>query len=173
MKSAKIIALSGLSTALAIIFIIVGTYIRTFDLSALFMSSLCVMLPLSKKQIKGAFLTVGATFILSLILSFVTGYFAVSVSYLLFFGFHPIINYYENIYKKGKILFILLKLVLFLTTLFLMYYILSVFVVEIEFLLNYMPFIIIIGGTMIFFIYDYIMKRFQTLTNLVIKRLKV
>ena len=65
MKPSKIISLSAVTTALAVIFLAVGAYVDVMDLSCLFMSSLMIMLPLSKKSVKSALFSYGATAILT------------------------------------------------------------------------------------------------------------
>ena len=52
MKDGKLIALSAVSTALGVVFLVIGAYFQSFDLSALFMSAIAIMLPLSKKSVK-------------------------------------------------------------------------------------------------------------------------
>ena len=99
MKDSKVIALSGLSSAFALIFIIIGGYFPTFDISCLFMASLMVMIPLAKDTIKGALLCYISVFLLSFIFTF--GHFDVSIMFGLFFGLHPIVNYIQV--KKIKI----------------------------------------------------------------------
>ena len=48
MKYSKVIALSAVSCALAIILLVTGAYIEVLDLSCLFMASMALMLPLAK-----------------------------------------------------------------------------------------------------------------------------
>ena len=76
MKDSKVIALSGLSSAFALIFIIIGGYFPTFDISCLFMASLMIMIPLAKDTLKGAILCYISVFLLSFIFTF--GHFEIS-----------------------------------------------------------------------------------------------
>lgn len=171
MKNGKVIALSALSTALGLVFIILGAYIPSFDLSGLFFASLCIMLPLSKNSVKGAFLAYLSIFLLSLI--FTAGIFTVPLCFLTFFGLHPIINYLQNRYKKYKILFFICKFIWFLICAFIMYYLFTMFVFEIEFLQKYAYLFIILASIILFPIYDYCMFRFQRTLNFLIIRLNV
>ena len=165
------IALSAISTAFGLVFMIIGAYFPTFDLSCLFMSSIMVMLPLSKKSVKGAFLTYGATVLLSL--PFVIGKFDIVILYALFFGLHPLVNYYQI--KNGKEFGIItfLKVIWFVGVLYFAFYLLTFFTVTNEFIYTYLPIIIAIAGIVFFIIYDFIMIRFQKTTEMLIKKLKL
>ena len=169
MKNGKLIAVSAVATALGVVFLTLGAYISTLDLSALFMAALVIMLPLSKGSLKGAFLTYGATAILAFIIGMSRFY--VPLLYVLFFGIHPIINYLQE--KGGKKLWLLypVKAVWFVGACFLMYYAFTMFVVEIEIAKQIMPVIITVIGLLFFIVYDLVMKRFQTLTERIVKRL--
>lgn len=169
MKNGKLIALSAISTALGVVFLIIGAYIQTLDLSCLFMASLTVMLPLSKNSVKGAFLTYGATAILAFL--FALSRFHLALLYLLFFGLHPIINHYhlKNI-KKRWYLFIV-KGVLFVGACYLMFFAFSMFIVENEIISSILPWFIAVIATLFYIVYDFIMIRFQKMTGSIVKRL--
>ena len=171
MKDSKVIALSGLSCAFALIFIIIGGYFPTFDISCLFMASLMVMIPLAKDTLKGAILCYISVFLLSFIFTF--GHFEISIAYGIFFGLHPIVNYIQ-VKKIKKTWFItIVKTVWFLIVAFVIFYILKMFIVENEFVNKYLPLFILIGGSVFFLVYDYAMLRFQKNLNVIIKRLKL
>lgn len=169
MKNGKLIALSAISTALGVVFLIIGAYFQTLDLSCLFMASLTVMLPLSKNSVKGAFLTYGATAILALL--FAINRFHLSLLYLLFFGVHPIINYFHMKGVKKRWYLFIVKGVLFLVACYLMFYAFSMFIVENEFIVSVLPVIIAVLGVLFYIVYDFIMLRFQKMTASIIKRL--
>ena len=169
MKNGKLVAVSALSTALGVIFLVIGAYFQTFDLSALFMASIMMMLPLSKKSYKGAFLTYFATALLSFV--FAMSRFYLALLYLGFFGLHPIINYFQ-LEKGNKFWFLYpIKCVWFVGVCFLMYYVFSMFIVENPFLTKFMPLIIVIAGIIFYAVYDFIMFRFQKMSFGMIKRL--
>ena len=171
MKYSKVIALSAISCALAIILLVTGAYIEVLDLSCLFMASLMVMIPLAKDTLKGAILCYISVFLLSFIFTF--GHFEVSIAYGLFFGLHPIVNYLQVTKFKKTWLITILKTVWFLIVAFLMFYLLKMFIVENELINKFLPLIILFGGSILFIIYDYIMIRFQRNLNVIIKRLKL
>ena len=171
MKNGKLIALSAISTALGLIFLIIGAYFPVFDISCLFIASVAVMLPLSKDSVKGAFLTYGATCLLTI--PFVIGRFDVLILYALFFGAHPIANYFLIRKNKtfGALTFV--KAIWFVGVLFFAYYLLSFFIIEIEVLNKVIPLAIIVFGVAFFIVYDLVMIRFQKLTSVIVKKLKL
>ncbi len=170
MKNGKLIALSAVTSAFGLIFIVFGAYFSSFDLSCLFMASVAIMFPLSKDSVKGAFLSYMAVTLLSLIL--VGGKFYITILYALFFGLHPIVNYYQL--NKGKTFswLTIIKGVWFILTLALMVYLFKLFTIENPILDKYLPFAVVFGGMIFFIIYDYVMLRIQKTTKILIKRLK-
>lgn len=164
------IALSAITTALSVIFIVIGAFIETFDLSCLFMASVCLMLPLSKNMRLGAFLSYIATAILSFIFSGVR--FQILIPYVMFFGLHPIFNEIVVYKKWNKFLAFLIKAVWFIGTLFVTYYFTSMFIFENEIILKYINIVLPIGGLIVFVIYDFVMLRFQVMTRAIIERFK-
>ncbi len=171
MSNSKVIALSALSASLSLIFLVFGSYFSVFDLSCLFMSSLFIMFPLSKGSIKGAIISYLAVFVLSLV--FCAGKFYMPILYGVFFGLHPVVNYYQVKTNKNKVLFNGLKLVWFLLTLFLMFYLFTLFTVDLGVFQKFIPIIIIVAGTFAFFVYDYAMLRFQLMTKILIDKFRL
>ena len=171
MKDSKVVALSAISTAVSLIFIIIGAYFPTFDISCLFMASLMVMLPLAKNSLKGALLCYGAVFILSFI--FTLGHFEICIAFGMFFGLHPIINYLQLTKFKKVVLIKVLKTIWFLIVAFILFYLLKMFIVENEIINKYLPLVILLGGTIFFMFYDYAMLRFQKTVKIVIEKLKL
>ena len=169
MKNGKLIAVSAISTALGVVFLMIGAYFQTLDLSCLFMASIAIMLPLSKNSVKGAFLTYGATSILAFL--FTVSRFHLALLYLLFFGLHPIINHYhlKNVAKRWYLFIV--KGVLFVCACYLMFFAFSMFVVENEIVSAILPWFIAVIGTLFYIVYDFIMIRFQKMTGSIVKRL--
>ena len=93
MKKGRVIALSALTSAFGVIFLTFGAYFSTFDLSCLFMSTVSMMLPLSKDYVKGAFLSYLAIIFLSIFL--VAGKLYLPILFAVFFGLYPIVNYFQ------------------------------------------------------------------------------
>ena len=173
MKNGKLIAVSALSTALSIVFLVIGVYFHTFDLSALFTASLMVMIPLSKKSYKGALLTYISTAILAFVFSM--GRFHVPLLYAVFFGVHPIVNYFQ-MQKGSKFWFLyIVKCVWFIGVCFLMFYAFAMFTdiphLDSPFIKNILPLIIVLLGLVFYILYDLIMIKFQKMSFMIVKRL--
>lgn len=173
MKTSKIISLAAVTAALAIIFLTIGVYVDVMDLSCLFMASLVIMLPLSKESVKCSLLGYGGAAIISAFICASTGRFAVCILFAAFFGLHPIINYLETSKNWNKALLLVIKDVWFVLTCLLMYYVFNLFTDLPDIVEQYAVYFIIIGGAILFVPYDMVMKRFQTLTDALIKRLKI
>ncbi len=171
MKDAKLIAISGVTTALSVIVLALGTYIEVIDLSCLFIASLFIMIPLAKGSFKSAFLCYVAVSLLSLIFTASTGRFSITVLYVAFFGLYPLFLNFEEIKNINKLISYPIKAVWFVGTCFLMYFIFKMFILTDQALEKYIVVIILIGGLVLFVIFDYMMRRFQKLTNIIIKRL--
>ena len=67
MKKSKVIALSAICAGFATLFLTTGVFISIFDYSAIFMASMCTMIPLAKKSWQGGIFTYLATLLLALI----------------------------------------------------------------------------------------------------------
>ncbi|MBQ9782161.1 MAG: hypothetical protein IJW26_03155 [Clostridia bacterium] len=173
MKNAKLVAVSGVTTALSVIVLALGTYIEVIDLSCLFIASLFIMIPLSKGSFKSAFLCYLAVSILSLIFTASTGRFSISVLYVAFFGLYPLALYFEEKKNINKFISYPIKAIWFIGTCFLMYFVFKMFILTNETLEKYLIAIIIIGGLIVFIAFDYMMKRFQKLTTQIVKRLNL
>lgn len=169
MKNGKLIALSSLSTALGVVFLVIGAYFPMVELSALFMASVTVMLPLTKNSYKSALLAYGATAILAFV--FAVSRFHMSLLFLTFFGIHPIVNYFQMKSAKNLWFLFIIKCVWFIGVCFLMFYVFSMFIVEHELINKILPLVIIVIGTLFFIVYDYLMIRFQKMAEQIVKRL--
>lgn len=172
MKKSKVIAISGIATAFSVLLLSIGAYFPTFDLSALFMASLVVMLPLSKKSYLGAVITTIASSILTLIIA---GFrYQIVIPFALFFGMHPIVNYFQaSTNKFNKWIFLIVKDVWFVLVLVLMQKLSEVLIIDIESIKRFVYPILIVGGAIGFIVYDFLMQRFQNYIDLIIKRLKL
>lgn len=174
MNKSKTIALCAVSTAFALVFLTIGAYVPDLDLSCIFMASLCMMLPLTKQSVKGAFLTYLATVLLSFLLTGVR--LQVIIPFAMFFGIHPIINdivFTKTKKKYTKILLFFVKALWFIGTLYVTYYFTQMFVGINEKIAKYIEIIIPTVGFLFFIAYDFIMIRFQITANILIQRLKL
>ena len=178
MKNAKVIALSAVTTALATVFLVIGNWFPTFSLSGAFMASIVMMMPLAKKTYKGAILSYLATVLLTGIFSgFFTRWDAL-FPFALFSGLHPIVNYFfsERSFSNkliAKILLVIMKDIWFVGVLIATHFLFEVYTGEVEFIRTYIVPILLIGGALIFPLYDYLMTRFQQMVNIIIIRFKL
>ncbi len=176
MKQSKIIALSAISSAFAIVCLTIGVMLPVFDYSAIFMASLCTMLPLAKKSVKGGILTYLGT--LGLAFVFFLGIRAeIVLTYGIFFGFHPTVNFIIREKKINKVVALVFKTAWFVLSVLIIYWLFSGFLFE-ESLLNneifnkYVYLIITVVGSVLFIAYDFLMLRFQSMIDKTIEKLK-
>lgn len=173
MNKSHVIALSAVSAALSTIALALGTVFSVLDISMLMIASACVMLPLTKDSLKGAFLSYGAAALLSLIFCVTFKGYGVVALYALFFGLHPIINYIIEKKRLNKYLFFAIKAAWFIGACFLMFYVFSVIEPFPDAVQKFAPLIISVGGLILFFIYDFTFLRLQKTLSAIIKRLNV
>ena len=178
MKSAKMIALSAVTTALATVLLVIGNWFPTLSLSGAMLASVVMMIPLAKNSYKGAILSFIATVLLSGIFSgFFTRWDAL-FPFAVFSGLHPIANFFfsqrsfaNN--KVAKVIFIIIKDIWFVGVLVATHFLFEVYTGEVEFIRKYIVPILIIGGGLVFPFYDYVMTRFQQMIGMIIIRFKL
>lgn len=171
MKLSKVIALSALCTAGASVLLAAGAYFPTLSYSCIFLASVIILLPLAKNTYKGAILTVIASTILSLLIASFS--FETALPFVLFFGFHPIVNKFFKEKKLNKFLAYVIKDVWFVGAMLICYLVTDMFITDNETLKRYMVYIIIFGGSVLFIVYDYMMFYFQRAMDVISKRLKI
>ena len=163
MKPSRVVAYSAVTTALATVFLIIGEIFPTLSLSAAFMASLVIMIPLAKKTYLGAVLAYIASALLALLLA---GFrFQAVLPFAVFGGLHPIVNCFVEDKKIKDFWFVGACLLTFFVT--------DLTVGGNEFVEKHIVPIIIIGGAVFFVAYDYIFMFFQKKTNEIIERLKL
>ena len=177
MKKSKLIALSAICAGFSLLFMLVGAFISVLDYSAIFMASMCTMVLLAKKSWKGGLMTYLATLCLSAI--FFVGFRPELVlTYGIFFGLHPTINYIFKEKNFNKILAFIIKMVWFVGSILLVYTLFSAFLFEDSVLTNkifqqYAYLILAVGSALLFVAYDFVMIRFQTALDKIIEKLKL
>ena len=171
MKISRVVSLSAMSTALAIICLVFGSAVDLFSLSCLFMASLALMLPLAKDYKLGCFLAYIASGILSMIFVGIIPH--VIIPYAMFFGLHPLVNHLQKQFKINVVIATIIKGVWFIATLYVMYFATTMFVDVHPLIEKYIHYFLTIGGAMVFVIYDGFMVRFQKSINAIVYRLKL
>ena len=171
MKKGRLIALSAVCAALSVVVMTLGAFFSVFDLSAVFIAGIIVMVPLSKDAPRAALLTVAATAVLSL---FTSGFnFAVVLPYALFFGLHPIVNYFAEKKNFNKIAVFIVKDVWFVATLVLMQAFTELIAVDLGSLRKFVYPLIIVLGAVFFVLYDVAIRRFQKMLASLMKRFNI
>lgn len=176
MNDSKLIALSAIATALSIVCLILGAYVDVLEYSALFMASLCSMIPLAKKSVKAAVLSYLATAVLAAFIVVKSP--AMLILYGVFFGLHPTVNYIFREKKFNKILGCLIKAVWFVGSIVLIYFTFGEFftegtIFEREEYRKYALLALTVGGAVLFILYDFLMNRFQKFVDSTVERLKL
>lgn len=176
--SAFEIALSAVSCALAVTFLGVGTLSSWLLATGYLMAEICLMLPLAKCFYAGDALAYIGTCILTILLGAI-GQVWLLVPFIMFFGLHPLANALQLRFKINRWIAYIVKAIWFDFTLWVMY--ILVFDTSIgnpdmgemyRIINDYILLFIFIGGSVLFFIYDYIMFKVQMVVNAFVYRIK-
>ena len=173
------IALSGVSCAIAVIFLSLGILSGWLTATGYFMGVIALMLPRSRDFYLGDFIAYIATCILTLIMG-VAGKFWDLVPFIMFFGLHPLVNALQQRFKINKWLAPAVKAVWFDCTLIAAYFLIYGGLIGGELLPQnvydivnkYIYLFIFTLGTVIFVAYDYLVFRTQKTVNMLIYRIK-
>lgn len=171
------ITLSALSCAVAVIFLYLGL-INTYLLATgYFMGAVALMLPLAKQFYVGDALAFLGTCILTIVLGAI-GMGWRLVPFAMFFGLHPLVNALQLRFKINRWLALAVKAVWFDFTLWVMY--ILVFGSSVgnpawewyEVVNRYVLAFIFVGGSLLFWLYDYLMFRCQMAVNALVYRIR-
>lgn len=166
------IALSAIACAFAAAFLMLGS-LNPFLLAAGYLiATFSLMVPLSKNFVWGAALAYLAAGLIALPLCLWK-----IVPYAVFFGLHPVVNYLQKRYVHKtpfKIVCLLAKTVWFDFAMWLSYYILTAMsgMVFPEWVEQFFYYVIFIGGTLFFFVYDIMMFYCQKSADNAILRIR-
>lgn len=173
------LALSAISCAIAVICLLLGFFSDFLLASGYLFGIIALMLPLSKQFYKGAFLAYAGTVILALIMGAAVRFWDL-VPFIMFFGLHPLINSLQIKFNINKWLAYIIKAVWFDFTLWVSYILvfngivggaqadLAIF----QFINENILWIIFIGGTIMFFAYDYLIFKCQIVVNKLVYRIR-
>lgn len=171
------ITLSALACAIAVIFLYFGTFNTYMLFLGYIVAEVALMLPLSKNFYSGCALAYVGCVLLTLILGAVSRVW-VLVPFIVFFGLHPLANALQLRFKINKWLALLIKIVWFDLTCWLSLYVvfggtLGDTSTDFFALLNkYIWAVIIVGGSVFAFVYDYMMFKCQIMVNAIVYRIK-
>lgn len=138
-----------------------------------------LMVPLSKRFYLGGFLAYMGTVILAIVMGAAARFWDL-VPFIMFFGLHPLINSLQVRFKINKWLALAVKAAWFDFTLWVAYILIFGGVLGGEmadnavysFINTYIYYFIFIGGTIIFFPYDYLMYKVQQGVDMLVYRIK-
>ncbi|MBR4942667.1 MAG: hypothetical protein IKZ28_01435 [Clostridia bacterium] len=167
--SAYEIALSALSCAMATVMLTVGVYSAVLLFTGYLLACIALMLPLAKKSYAGFALAYVATCILSLIFN-VARFFDL-LPFIMFFGLHPLVNELQLKTKINRWLACGLKALWFDGTMYVIWRFVFGMTASIPLIDQYILPIILIGGTVFFVAYDYLMYRWRFAVNTLVDRI--
>ena len=173
------IALSGISCAVAVVFLSLGIISRVFVATGYMFGIVALMVPLSKNCYLGDFLAYVGTCILTLIFGAAAGFWYL-VPFIMFFGLHPLINALQKKFKINKFLAFFIKAVWFDCTLIAAYFLIfggiiggSLLPEEVYRVINdYIYLFMFTLGTAFFVLYDYLIFKCQSAINIIVGKIK-
>ena len=173
------IALSGISCAIAVLFLSIGILSDWLLATGYFMGIIALMLPLSKEFYKGAFFTYVCTCILTLIMGAAAKFWDL-VPFIIFLGPHPIVNALQLKHKFNRWIALPIKALWFDGMLIVSYYLVFGGVLGgtllpetvYEVINTYIYLFIFTIGSAFFILYDYVVFRSQVAVNMLVARIK-
>ena len=163
------IALSALACAIATICLTVGIYSAVLLFTGYLFAGIALMMPLAKRSYRGYVLAYLATCILSLI--FNASGFIDLLPFIMFFGLHPLVNELQLKVKINRWLACAIKAVWFDSTMYVIWKFVFAMTTTIPFVDQYIFYIILIFGTIMFVGYDYLMYKWRFAVNMLVKRI--
>lgn len=163
------IALSALSCAVATILLTVGVYSELLLFTGYLFACIALMLPLAKQSFRGFALSYIATCILAFI--FNASRFWDLLPFIMFFGLHPLVNELQLKTKLNHWVACFLKALWFDGTMYVVWRFVFSMATTIAFVDKFIIPIILIGGTLFFVAYDYLMYKWRAVVNVMVNRI--
>ena len=163
------IALSALSGALATILLTIGVYTEILLYTGYFFAGIALMLPLSRRSYLGYGLAYLSTCILTLV--FTSFRFWDLLPFILFFGLHPLVNELQLKTKLNRWVWFGIKALWFDATTYLTWKLVLEATTNIAGYEQWVLPIILIAGTALFMLFDYMAFRCRALVNMLVKRI--
>lgn len=167
MRKSYKIALSGITVALSIVLLTLAYFIPMGKLCFYTLSSMALLMPLSKKMYGYAVLTAVATALFSLLI----GNVLLFVPYVLFFGIHPILTIVLRDIKLKKVIAVIIKQIYFNISIFLIYIIIKEFLAFPDYVIKYI-YLFAIALNVALYIYDEFMLRLSKRVEYYVDRIK-
>ena len=173
------LALSGISCAVAVLFLSLGILSGWLLATGYFIGVLAVMLPLSRDFYKGAFLSYAGACVLTIIMGAAAKFWDL-VPFIMFFGLHPIISALIKKIKNGFWFFLPVKALWFDAMLIVGYYLVfggvmggTLFPEHVyEVINNYFFLLVFTVGTVVGILYDFLVSRCQLAVNFTVARIR-
>ena len=171
------VALAGISCGIAVAALMLGYYVNVLIGTAYIVAQIALMIPLSKQFYGVDLLAYIATVVLALLVGGLVGRWWEFTPFVMFFGLHPIVNSLQIRYRVYRWLALVVKMIWFDAMLFVMYYALGSFMgfTSSEFwqtINNYVWIIILVAGSLLLWLYDFIMFKVQIWINMLVYRIK-
>lgn len=167
--SAYQIALSALSCALATIFLTLGVVSEVLLFTGYMLGGIALMLPLAKQSYIGYVLAFVSTCILSCI--FASFRFWDILPFLMFFGLHPLINELQLKWKINRYIALAVKALWFDLTMYIIWKIVFAITTSIPMIDTYILPIILVGGSIAFIAYDYVVFGWRAIVVRLVRRI--
>lgn len=173
------IALSAISCAVAVICLLLGFWSDVLLATGYLFGMVALMIPLSKQFYLGGALAYAGTVILAIVMGAAARFWDL-VPFIMFFGLHPLINSLQVRFNINKWLALAVKAIWFDFTLWVAYILIFGGILGgansdnafYEFLNNYIYYFIFIGGTVIFFPYDFLVFKIQGTVDKLVYRIR-
>lgn len=165
------IALSGISAAIATVFLWMGTINRPLLMTGYLLGAFAMMMPLSRQFVWGSVMAYFASSLLAFLLGG-GGFIFSLLPFLAFFGLHPLVNYLQVKHNINRYLAYIVKALWFDGMLVLLWFFVCGGEVGFAFVNDYVWYIIFIGGTALFYVYDYLMFSCQIAINQIVRKIK-
>ena len=164
------VALAGISTAIATVFLAVGNFTSILLFIGYMVASIALSLPLAKGSYIGYALAYVSTVLLTLLIIGTAGYLVDLLPFILFFGLHPLLNNLQEKFHVNKWLAFVVKAAFFDGAMLLFWW-LIVQTTGVSWLDAYALPIILIGGTAFFLLYDASFTRLGRQVSALVKRI--
>ena len=167
------VALSAVSCALATVFMAIGINVPMAFASGYLLGSLALMLPLAMDMRLGGFLAYVGACLLCLPFGGIAQFYKL-FPFVVFFGLHPLVNSFQRKYNINRWIAFVVKDVWFVGCMMLSWLMFDA-VVEISlpfaWMYDWIYLIIAAGGTVLFFVYDWLILRAQRIVDTYVARI--
>lgn len=164
------VALAGVATAIATIFLAVGNFTSILLFIGYLVASFALYLPLAKGSYRGYAMAYVSTVLLTLLLIGTAGYIVDLLPFIVFFGLHPLLNELELRFSVPKLIAKAVKAAWFDGAMWLFWW-LIVQTTGVTWIDAYALPIILFGGTLFFLVYDAAYFRIREQVYALVKRI--